>query len=69
MAFMVSSGSNYHYVRRISAESNTDGVLKLVLHGDEDVSDIQFNYAEVLIFTDDQAMVDRLIAAINGAAQ
>ena len=66
MSYMISSQSNFHWVRRVSAETNTPGALKLTLHGDEGVNDIQFNSAEVLIFMDDPALVSRLVAAING---
>ncbi len=68
MPYMVSSQSIFHWVKRVSAESNTKCVLKLRLSGDEDVSDQQFNTAEVTVFMDDHALVERLVAAINGAA-
>lgn len=68
MPYMISAQSNFHWVKRISAETNTPGALKLVLHGDEDVNDLQFNVAEVLIFMDNPWMVAHLVAAINGAA-
>lgn len=68
MSYMISASSSYHWVRRISAETNTEGVLKIILHGDDGVSDIQFNSAEIMIFTGDKQLVDRLVIAINNAA-
>jgi len=65
MPYMISAQTNFHWVRRITAETNTSGVLKLILHGDE-VTDEQFNYAEIVIFTGNPAMVERLVTAING---
>lgn len=66
--YMISAGSSYHWVRRIEASTHGSGVLKLVLHGDDDANDQCFNQAEVLIFTDNIDMTDRLVSAINGAA-
>jgi hypothetical protein len=68
MAQIVSTGAYYHYVRRISAYSNSSGVLNLTLSGDEGVSNHQFNMAEITVFTEDKELVDRLVAAINGCA-
>lgn len=69
MALMISTGAHYHHVRSISACTHGDGVLKLTLHGDSDASDTQFNDAEITVFTDDVALTERLIKAINGAAE
>lgn len=69
MGYLISAGASYHWVRQISASTHGDGVLKLTLHGDRDASEIQFNRAEVLIFTDDVEMTSRMVAAINGAAK
>jgi len=66
MGYIVTSSANYHWVKKITAETNGDGVLKLTFIGDPDVVDHQFNKAEVNIFTDNVDMVDRLIDAING---
>ena len=68
MPYMISAGVHFHWVKRISAETNSKGVLKLTVHGDENVTDEQFNTAEIMIFTEDPEMVGRLVAAINGAA-
>jgi hypothetical protein len=68
MPYMVTSSANYHWVERVEAVTNTNGVLKLSLHGNPDVSGEQFNMSEVTIFIDDQSLVDRLVAAINGCA-
>jgi hypothetical protein len=67
MPYMISTGSYYHHVLRIEAETNGDGVLKLMLYGGA-VTDEQFNQADITIFTEekDQPLVDRLVAAING---
>jgi hypothetical protein len=62
---MISTSASFHWVKKVTAETNSDGVLKLIVHGDPDVSDCQFNQAEILIFTEDAAMVDRLVKAIN----
>ena len=64
----ISTSANYHWVERISAHTNGNGVLKLNLHGNSGVSATQFNYVEINIFTDDVELTDRLIKAINGAA-
>ncbi|MHB8272013.1 hypothetical protein [Bradyrhizobium sp.] len=67
--YMISTSTNFHWVRKIVAGTNGDGVLKLTFEGDPEVSDCQYNHAEVMVFTDDIALVDRLIGAINGAAK
>lgn len=68
-AYLISTGTHYHWVKQITASTYGDGALKLTLRGDPEVSQIQFNEAEITIFTDDVALTDRLIAAINGAAK
>jgi len=68
-ALMISTGAHYHWVKSISASTHGDGALKLTLQGAEDEDFQQFNQAEITIFTDDERLVDRLIAAINGAAK
>lgn len=65
MAYLIAAGAHYHWVRKITASTHGNGVLKLTLHGDADALDEQFNQVEVTVFTDDVEMVDRLIAAIN----
>lgn len=65
---MIMSGTNYHYVKNMVADTNGNGVLKLTLNGDPEVSHCQFNRAEVLIFLDNEELVMRLIEAINGAS-
>lgn len=69
MALMISTGAHYHWVKTISADTHGSGALKLTLHGDTDENFQQFNQAEITIFTDDVALTERLIAAINGAAK
>jgi hypothetical protein len=69
MPYMISTGAHYHWVERITAETNTPGALKIILHGAEDVSDQQFNQAEITIFTDNAALARRLAAAINECAK
>lgn len=68
MNYHISTGVHYHWVRKISARTNGNGALRLTLHGDPDASTVQFNEAEITIFTDDVELTDRLIKAINGAA-
>jgi hypothetical protein len=68
MAYTISTSSNFHWIERVEAVSNTAGCLKLVLHGADFLPD-NANTAEVLIFSDDHAMVERLVAAINGAKE
>ena len=67
MPYMISAQANFHWVKSIRAETNSSGVLKLVLHGAE-VTDEQFNTAEIVIFTENPEMVKRLVAAINNCA-
>ncbi len=69
MAYAISVGAYYHWIKRIEATPPSDGVLKLTLHGDPDATPDQNNSAEILIFMEDQALVDRLVKAINGAAE
>ena len=68
MAYMISTTLNVHWATRIEASSGTEGTLKLTIHGDPAASTEQYNIAEVTIFTEDKALVERLITAINGAA-
>ena len=68
MAYLVSTGSHYHWVKKITASTYGGGALKLTLHGDPDASPVQFYEAVITIFTDDDALTERLIKAINGAA-
>jgi hypothetical protein len=65
MAYLISTGIHYHWIRKITASTHGNGALKLTLHGDSDASDCQFNEAEITVFTEDVAMVERLIEAIN----
>ena len=67
--YMISTEVSFHWVRRITARMGSEGVLRLTFHGDENVTDEQFNTAEIMIFTEDPEMVGRLVAAINGAAE
>lgn len=67
-ANIIASGASYHWVKKIVASTNGNGVLKLTLEGDQSVSDCSFNQAEILIFTDDFDLTERLIKAINIAA-
>lgn len=67
MAHWIATGAHYHNVKRITAGTHGAGALKLELWGDED-GESQFNLAEVTIFTDDEDLTERLMAAINGAA-
>ncbi len=64
---MISASTNYHWVKSISASTTGSGALKLTMRGNSDFP-YQFNEAEITIFTDDAALTERLIAAINGAA-
>ncbi len=66
--YLVSTSANYHWVKKIVASTNSSGVLKLTLEGDQGVSECSFNQAEILIFTDDFDLTDRLVKAINIAA-
>lgn len=65
-ALMISTSANYHWVRSISAHTNGGGVLTLTLRGDRDAESTQYNQCDICIFTDDVALTERLIAAING---
>lgn len=67
-AQMISTGAHYHWVKTISASTYGNGVLKLELHGARDAKADQFNMAEITVFTDDVALTERLVEAINGAA-
>lgn len=69
MALMVSTGAHYHWVKSIEASTYGNGALKLTLHGEPDDSFQQFNAAEITIFTDDEDLTARLVAAINGATK
>lgn len=69
MALMISTGIHFHWVKSISAGTYGNGALKITLHGDLDENMQQFNEAEITVFTDDVALTERLIAAINGAAK
>ena len=69
MALMISTGAHYHWVKRITASTYGQGALKLTLHGEQDEGFQQFNDAEITVFTDDVALTERLVAAINGAAE
>jgi hypothetical protein len=68
MAYMITTGVYFHWVERVAASTNGNGVLKITVHGAE-VTNEQHNMGEITIFTEDQSLVDRLVAAINGAAQ
>lgn len=63
--YIISTGAHYHWVRKITASTHGDGVLRLTLHGDRDANDLQFNEAEITIFTDDVDLTERLIKAIS----
>jgi uncharacterized protein YejL (UPF0352 family) len=65
MSGNIISTSVCHWVKKIVASTNGDGVLRLTLEGDQSVSDHSFNQAEIIIFTDDVEYTDRLIEAIN----
>ena len=67
MTYLVTTSANYHWIKSITASRNTaDAVLKLTLNGDPAASDYSYNQAEITVFMEDAAMVDRLIEAING---
>ncbi len=66
MPYMVSTSLNIHWAQRIVARSNGN-VLKLEVYGDPAASGEQHNMAEITIFTEDSPLVERLVAAINGA--
>jgi DNA-binding protein YbaB len=67
--YMVTTTINCHWVRRISAHSNTDGVLTIILHGDPNAVDEQFNKSELVVFLDNEVLTQRLVKAINAAAE
>jgi D-lyxose ketol-isomerase len=69
MALTIATGAHYHWVKSISAMTHGNGALKITLHGERDETSQQFNEAEITVFTDDVALTERLIAAINGAAK
>jgi len=66
MPFFVSSSIDYHHVKKIEASTHGNGVLRITLHGDPDVSGFQFNSSEIIVFLDDRELVNRLITGING---
>jgi hypothetical protein len=68
---IISSYASYHWVEKISAHThNTQGSpLILTLTGDPDISGCQINACEIAIYTENQELTDRLVAAINGAKQ
>ena len=65
MSYRISTCANYHWVKRIEAATHGNGALKLILWGGGD-TDLQFDQAEITVFMDDQQLVDRIVAAING---
>lgn len=65
---MISTSANYHWIKGVTASTYGDAALKLTFRGDPKAREDQFNEAEVTLFMEDAALVDRLIAAINGAA-
>jgi len=67
-ALMISTGTHYHWVKSISAATFGGGALRLTLRGEQSESFQQFNEAEIVIFTDDAELTERLIAAINAAS-
>lgn len=69
MARMITSTVAFHWATRVSAHHGTKGTLQITVYGDPCASDEQFNMGEVTIFTEDPDLVDRLVAAINGAAR
>lgn len=64
---MISTSANYHWVKTVSASTHGNGVLKLTFRGDRD-SNCQFNESEINVFTDNEELTARLIAAINSAS-
>ncbi len=66
---MITTSTNYHWVRQIKASSYDGLALKLTISG-ADASDCQANEAEINLFFEeiDRALVRRLIVAINDAA-
>lgn len=69
MAYLISTGAHYHWVRSITAHTHGNGALHLTLRGDAGASDTQFNEAEITIFTDNAVLTDRLVKAINDVAE
>jgi len=69
MAYMVSTCAHYHWVKKVTASTHGNGALKLTLHGETDASDVQFNEADITIFTDDIALTARLVEAINSVSR
>lgn len=65
MSYRIATCTNYHWVKRIEAATHGNGALKLILWGGGD-TDLQFDQAEITVFMDDQQLVDRIVAAING---
>lgn len=66
---MITSSTSFFYVKSIEADRHDykDAPLRLNLWG-SGASDTQFDRAEIIIFIDNDDLADRLIAAINGAA-
>jgi hypothetical protein len=64
---LIYTTANYHWVKTISASTHGDDVITLTLRGSE-VSNC-LNEAEIKIFTDDRALVARLVKAINSASE
>ena len=65
MALFLTAGIHFHSVTNITARSYDGKALKLTVHGDSSASEEQFNQAEIVLFTEDSAMVGQLIEAIN----
>ncbi len=66
---MVSSATNYFDVKRISASKHdyANAPVRLIIHGNEDFVD-KYNQCEITLFVDNDALAERLVAAINNAA-
>lgn len=60
------AGHHFHHVARVSAYTNGSAVLTILLHGHEGHG---LNEGEVKVFLEDEALVDRLVKAINNAAE
>lgn len=67
--YIISAGAHYHWVKKIVASTTGAGALKLTLKGDPNAAELQFNEAEITIFTDDVDLTARLIAAINSVSE
>jgi hypothetical protein len=65
MSYTISASASYHWIVAIEARPSSEGVLKLILKGADFMPD-QNNDAEIVIFLDNQPLVDRLVEAING---